>query len=78
MLAFASTVVATQNTTTALQTIGLQQATSQRLEGRKTRANMTPEDMAKLKVQRLDKIVSLTDDQKAESGSHLTERDYSE
>lgn len=65
MLAFAITVVATQNTTTALQTIGLQQATSQRLEGRNTRANMTPEEIVKLKVQRLDKIVSLTDDQKS-------------
>lgn len=65
MLAFVTTGGFAQNTTTSPQTAVNRQATSQRLEARRAqRANMTPEDMAKLKVQRLDKTVSLTADQK--------------
>jgi len=66
MLAFAATGGFAQNTTTtAPQTTVNRQATSQRLEARKVRqAKLSAEEMAKLKVQRLDKIVKLSDVQK--------------
>ncbi|HET8573840.1 MAG TPA: hypothetical protein VFL76_08200 [Edaphocola sp.] len=64
VLAVAATGGFAQNKTIPQTTVN-RQATSQRLETRKIqRANRTPEDMARLKVQRLDKIVTLTDKQK--------------
>ena len=65
ILAFAATGVFAQNTTSVPQTTVSRQATSPRTEARKAmRANRTPEDIARLKMQRLDKIVTLTDAQK--------------
>lgn len=64
MLAIAATGTFAQNTTTTQTTVN-RQANSKRLEARKAmRATRTPEQMAKMKVERLDKVVSLTDAQK--------------
>lgn len=66
MLTLAATGGFAQNTTTtAPQTTVNRQATSQRLEARKGKqAKLSAEEMARLKVQRLDKIVKLSDAQK--------------